>query len=100
MRRGEVELIGAPSVDWLGVPLKSGTTCIGVVVVQSYNQNARFEERDREILKFVSQQLAAAIEHKRYEEALRRSEARSRSSDSERRLRHLPLHRRAEDSST
>jgi two-component system cell cycle sensor histidine kinase/response regulator CckA len=30
-------------------------------------------------LKFVSQQLAAAIEHKRYEEALRRSEARSRS---------------------
>ena len=35
--------------------------------------------RDREILKFVSQQLAAAIEHKRYEEALRRSEARSRS---------------------
>src|SRR5208282_6384213 len=30
-------------------------------------------------LKFVSQQVAAAIEHKRYEEALRRSEARSRS---------------------
>ncbi|MFZ0797271.1 MAG: PAS domain S-box protein [Terriglobales bacterium] len=79
VRRGEVELIGAPSVDWLGVPLKSASTCIGVVVVQSYNQNARFGERDREILKFVSQQLAAAIEHKRNEEALRRSEARSRS---------------------
>jgi PAS domain S-box-containing protein len=79
VRRGEVELIGAPSVDWLGVPLKSGTTCIGVLVVQSYHQNTRFEDRDREILKFVSQQLAAAIEHKRNEEALRRSEARSRS---------------------
>jgi PAS domain S-box-containing protein len=79
VRCGEVQLIGAPSVDWLGVPLKSGTTCIGVVVVQSYSENARFRERDREILKFVSQQLAAAIEHKRYEEALRRSEARSRS---------------------
>jgi PAS domain S-box-containing protein len=79
VRRGEVELIGAPSVDWLGVPLKSGATCIGVLVVQSYSQNTRFCERDREILKFVSQQLAAAIEHKRYEEALRRSEARSRS---------------------
>ncbi|MGA8540739.1 MAG: ATP-binding protein, partial [Terriglobales bacterium] len=79
VRRGEVELIGAQSVDWLGVPLKSGTTCIGVLVVQSYSENARFRERDREILKFVSQQLAAAIEHKRYEEALRRSEARSRS---------------------
>jgi PAS domain S-box-containing protein len=74
-----VELLGAPSVDWLGVPLKSGTACMGVLVVQSYNQNTRFGERDREILKFVSQQLAAAIEHKRHEEALRRSEARSRS---------------------
>jgi len=79
VRRGEVELIGAPSVDWLGVPLKSGATCIGALVVQSYDENARFAERDREILKFVSQQLAATIEHKRYEEALRRSEARSRS---------------------
>jgi len=79
MQRGEVELMGAPSLDWLGVPLKSGTACMGALVVQSYNENARFGERDREILKFVSQQLAAAIEHKRYEEALRRSEARSRS---------------------
>lgn len=79
VRRGEVELIGAPSVDWLGVPLKSGMSSIGALVVQSYNKNTRFGERDREILKFVSQQLAAAIEHKRYEEALRRSEARSRS---------------------
>ncbi len=79
VRCGEVELIGAASLDWLGVPLKSGTTCIGALVVQSYNENTRFGERDREILKFVSQQLAAAIEHKRYEEALRRSEARSRS---------------------
>ena len=79
VRRGEVELIGASSLDWLGVPLKSGTTCIGALVVQSYNENTRFGERDREILKFVSQQLAAAIEHKHYEEALRRSEARSRS---------------------
>jgi two-component system cell cycle sensor histidine kinase/response regulator CckA len=79
VQRGEVELIGAASLDWLGVPLKSGTTCIGALVLQSYNENTRFSERDREILKFVSQQLAAAIEHKRYEEALRRSEARSRS---------------------
>ena len=78
-RRGEVESIGTPSLDWLGVPLKSGTACIGVLVVQTYDEKTRFGERDREILKFVSQQLAAAIEHKRYEEALRRSEARSRS---------------------
>ena len=79
VRRGEVELIGASSVDWLGVPLKSGSTSIGALVVQSYHEHMRFGERDREILKFVSQQLASAIEHRRYEEALRRSEARYRS---------------------
>ncbi len=79
VQRGEVELIGAHSLDWLGVPLKSGTNTIGAIVVQSYTSNIRFGERDREILKFVSQQLATAIEHKRYEEALRRSEARYRS---------------------
>ncbi|MBZ5656107.1 MAG: PAS domain S-box protein [Acidobacteriia bacterium] len=79
VQRKEVELIGAPSVDWLGVPLKSGSTSIGALVVQSYYEHIRFGERDREILKFVSQQLASAIEHKRYEEALRRSEARYRS---------------------
>jgi two-component system, cell cycle sensor histidine kinase and response regulator CckA len=79
LKRGEVDLIGAPSLDWLGVPLKRGANCIGVLVVQTYSENTRYGERDREILKFVSQQLATAIEHKRYEEALRRSEARSRS---------------------
>ena len=79
VQRGEAELIGAASLDWLGVPLRIGTTSIGALVVQSYNEKVRFGERDREILKFVSQQLATAIEHKRHEEALRRSEARYRS---------------------
>jgi two-component system, cell cycle sensor histidine kinase and response regulator CckA len=48
-------------------------------VVQSYTGNVRFEEKEKEILTFVSQQLASAIEHKRNEEALRRSETRYRS---------------------
>ena len=79
VQKGDAELIGAPSLDWLGVPLKVGNSCIGALVVQSYNEKIRFGDRDCEILKFVSQQLATAIEHKRYEEALRRSEARYRS---------------------
>jgi two-component system cell cycle sensor histidine kinase/response regulator CckA len=79
VKRGEVELIGASSLDWLGVPLKAGNSTFGVLVVQSYSGNVRFGEKDREILQFVSQQLASAIEYKRNEEALRRSEARYRS---------------------
>jgi PAS domain S-box-containing protein len=49
------------------------------LVVQSYSDELRFGERDKEILTFVSQQLASAIEHRRNEEALRRSETRYRS---------------------
>src|SRR5947208_9551349 len=33
-RRGQVELIGAPSIDWVGVPLKIGDRPIGVLVAQ------------------------------------------------------------------
>src|SRR6266404_5590986 len=79
VRRGEVVLIGAPSVDWMGVPLRAGNETFGVLVVQSYSEDVRFGERDKEILTFVSQQLASAVDHKRHEEALRRSEARYRS---------------------
>ena len=79
IERGEVELIGAPSVDWLGVPLKAAGKTFGALVVQSYSEHVRYAEKDREILMFVSQQLASAIEHKRHEEALRQSETRYRS---------------------
>jgi PAS domain S-box-containing protein len=79
VKQGEVELIGAASLDWLGVPLKAGNNTFGVLVVQSYSGNVRFGEKEKEILQFVSQQLASAIEYKRNEEALRRSEARYRS---------------------
>jgi len=71
VRAGEVEMLGSPSVDWLGVPLKSGSRTIGAIVVQSYDPSARFGEREKELLTFVSQHVAAAIETKRAEEQVR-----------------------------
>ena len=75
---GEVETVGAPSVDWLGVPLKSGDTTFGVLVLQSYTESVRYGEREKEILTFVSQHVASAIQHKRSQDALRESELRYR----------------------
>jgi PAS domain S-box-containing protein len=76
---GEVESIGAPSVDWLGVPLRTqaGET-IGVMTVQTYTESVRYSESDKNILVFVSSQVAMLIERKRAEEALRQSEERFR----------------------
>ena len=78
IHRGEVEMIGAPSLDWLGVPLKTGDITFGVLVVQSYTEQRRYGEREKEILTFVSQHVASAIEHKRSQQALRESEVRYR----------------------
>ncbi|MCI0352407.1 MAG: ATP-binding protein, partial [Acidobacteriales bacterium] len=75
----EVDLIGASSVDWLGVPLMNGDRAFGVLAVQSYTDAVRFTEREQEILTFVSQHVATAILRRRNEEALRASEARYRS---------------------
>jgi two-component system, cell cycle sensor histidine kinase and response regulator CckA len=77
--RGEVERNGARSLDWMGVPLKVNSHTFGALVVQTYSQNVRYGERDKEILTFVARQLASAVEIKRNEQALRRSEARYRS---------------------
>jgi len=74
VRDGEVEPVGSPSIDWLGAPLRSGETTWGAIVTQSYDVGARYTEKDQEVLVFVAQHVAAAIEHKRREEALRASE--------------------------
>jgi len=76
--RGEIELLGAPSLDWLGVPLKRGEATFGVLAVQSYSERVRFTEGDRDILTFVAQHVSSALERKRAGEALRESEIRFR----------------------
>src|SRR5258705_4246078 len=70
--RGEVELIGAPSIDWVGAPLVVKDRTIGVVAAQSYSEGVRYGADDREILIFVSSQIPMAVECKRGEDALRR----------------------------
>ena len=77
-RRGQVELIGAPSIDWVGVPLKIGDRPIGVLVAQTYAPGVRYGETERHILQFVSTQVAMAIERKRTEEQLHESERKYR----------------------
>jgi two-component system, cell cycle sensor histidine kinase and response regulator CckA len=77
--RGEVVRNGGRSLDWMGVPLKVGNHTFGALVVQTYSKSIRYTERDKEILTFVARQLASAVEIKRNEHALRRSEARYRS---------------------
>lgn len=77
---GAVVPSGARAVDWLGVPLISNAgDAFGVLAVQSYTTKVRFTDQDEKILRFVSQQIASALEHKRKEAEIKDSEARYRS---------------------
>ena len=78
-RRGEIDLAGALPATWLGVPLSVNHQAFGALVLKSYSGKARLCERDKDVLTSISRQLAAAIHHKRNEQALRRSEVRYRS---------------------
>lgn len=71
----EVELIGQKPVDWLGVPLRTQHGIIGVMAVQTYHLNERLGEEDRDILVFISTQVAMVLERRQVEEALRASQA-------------------------
>jgi len=73
-RRGEVESIGAPSIDWLGVPLNIDGKTIGVLVVQTYTEGLRYTEEDKNILKFVCDQIAMVIHRKKTEEDVQERE--------------------------
>ncbi|MCX6272466.1 MAG: ATP-binding protein [Bacteroidetes bacterium] len=68
--KGEIEIIGTLTYDWLGVPLKTRDIIIGVLVVQSYKKSVSYTEGDKEILIFVSEQIAMAIDRKIKEEEL------------------------------
>ena len=72
-KTGKVKLIGGSSLDWLGVPLKTDDRTLGVLVVQSYDQDVRYGEREKEVLAFVAQHIAGAIARKRAEQEIKRN---------------------------
>ena len=76
---GVVDMVGTPSLIWLGVPLRVSGEVIGALVVQSYTDAKEFGEAEKEMLEFVSGQIGFAIEHKRAEDELMASEAKNRS---------------------
>ncbi|EKE83451.1 EAL domain-containing protein [Idiomarina xiamenensis] len=68
--RGEVESYGASHVYWLGVPLISGDSVLGAMVVQSYDEQVRYDENNKELLTFVSQHVVNALERLKQREML------------------------------
>jgi PAS domain S-box-containing protein len=75
VRRGEVELIGAPSVDGLSVPLKTEGRVLGALAVQSYTEGITYTDKDLDLLAFVGQHVATALSRVRAIEETRQRNA-------------------------
>ncbi|HEV7745515.1 MAG TPA: PAS domain S-box protein [Pyrinomonadaceae bacterium] len=70
---GAIESVGTPPAAWLGIPLRTPSGVMGVLVVQHYTDHEAYSPHDLEFLSSVGGQIALAIERKRAEEALRQS---------------------------
>lgn len=68
--QGLVEQIGQPHSIWLGVPLNFDGKTIGVMAVQHYIDPKAFGEKEKEMLEYVSSQVAKVIIHKKAEEQI------------------------------
>ena len=63
-----------PAEIWLGVPLLARGEIIGVMAVQSYDDPLRYDQTDLQVMTAVADQVAIAIDRKRAEETLLKSE--------------------------
>ena len=70
-KENQVERVGTMSLDWMGAPLKVEGALIGVMAVQIYTPGIHYGQEDLNLLEFVSNQVAQAIERKRMDEEIR-----------------------------
>ena len=67
---------GPSPLSWMGSPLLIREEVIGVVALQSYTNPDAYDEADLQLLTAVSQQIAIAIDRKRFLDKLQESEER------------------------
>lgn len=69
-KRLGIQQVGRPSASYLGVPIHSGGQVIGVISVQSLDQEGRFTEADQRLLSTIASAVGVAIYNARlFEEA-------------------------------
>lgn len=59
------------NTSWLGSPLTVDGKILGVIAVQSYGHAKKYSIKDLEFLRFVSHQIAVALERKRSSDAIK-----------------------------
>ena len=68
--RGIVDPDEVSANDWLGVPLKIEKETVGALVIQSYTPKISYGDHEKDILLFVSEQIALSIYRKKMQQEL------------------------------
>lgn len=61
---GDIDLVGTPCKVWMGVPLKVESTTIGVMCLQDYNDENKFNQDDLYVMDFIANQIAIALQRR------------------------------------
>ena len=69
--QNEVELVGSNSSSWIGIPLQTPSKVIGVMVLQHYEKENVYSERDVKFLISIANQIAISIDRKMTEEEIK-----------------------------
>ncbi|MBN1483416.1 MAG: GAF domain-containing protein [Chloroflexia bacterium] len=65
LRQQGIERIGRPSLSWLGVPMLLAEKVVGVIGIQSYEEEYAYDEGHMRILATIARQAAVAVENAR-----------------------------------
>lgn len=69
-KEGKIEIIGSINTVWLGIPLNFENSTIGIMALQHYQDEAAYGEREKNMLEYISNQVAKAIVYKQAEQKL------------------------------
>jgi signal transduction histidine kinase len=81
IKLGEIEMVGSPSLVWLGVPLEVDGKVIGAFVVQSYDNDKAYDSKDVDMLEFISHQISISLQRKKAVQDITTALAKAEESD-------------------
>jgi len=70
VKNGEIDVVGTPAQEYLGIPLLVEGQAMGILAIQSYESTDLYSPKDLALLEFVGIQIAAAIYRKQSESRL------------------------------
>ncbi len=72
--QGEIDKVGSPCRQWLGIPMTSDGKVLGAIVLQSYTDDIVYDDTDMLTLQIVAEQISIAVKRKASQEALEESD--------------------------